>query len=92
MKYRLEDWAIITTEQNPLLAPKLLAKCLTGKLYNHPKFDDGVNVTTSAFTAQTDGCVVTNSGSIYELGAINPEYEELYPNTRTRLFDTLPKA
>ena len=37
-----------------------------------------------------DGCVVTKSGSEYELGDANPNYEAAYPNAKERLLAVVP--
>ena len=42
-------------------------------------------VTTSPITAVEGGIATTLSGSQYELGEVDPQYEAAFPNARERL-------
>ena len=43
-------------------------------------------VTTSSIISNADGKITTVSGSVYELGDVDPEYEKVYPNAAERIF------
>lgn len=79
----IQNWSLVFS--NPYNAPEIQTPSLHGKVFGHPKFEDGSNVTTSAVVGITeDGKIKTYSGSEYELGEVDPKYEELFPNTRER--------
>ena len=81
---RLEQWSIINTG-SPYAGPELVSQRLHGRVYGHPRFDDGEWVTTSPIKAVEDGVVTTYSGSQYELGEVDPQYEVAFPNAHERL-------
>ena len=81
---RLENWSIIL-KGNPYTAPELMTKHLHGNVYNHPKFLDGTEITTTEIKWIGLTTIITASGSEYEIGAVNPEYEAAYPNAYARL-------
>lgn len=90
---RLEQWAVTYsagTIMDPYKAPELYHKGLCGAVYNNPEFNDGEIITTTRLVKierQEDGKVLatTRSGSVYELGEVNPLYEEFHPNSLERL-------
>lgn len=87
---RIEEWAVVTTNLNPYAAPETQTQRLGGKVFGHPKFGDGQDVTTSSIRGKNaSGEVVTKSGSVYELGEIDPSYEEAFPDAKNRLLDSL---
>ncbi len=87
---RIDDWAVITPI-DPYVAPETQTQCLNGRVFGHPRFDDGHFVTTSSICGKNNkGEVVTSSGSAYELGPINTSYEVAFPGARERLLDSLP--
>ncbi len=86
---KLENWALVST--NPYLAPEASKLLLTGNVYNHPKFKDGESVTTSPIDRLENDFIITYSGSKYELGEIDPQYEKLFPNAKERLFNSLKR-
>lgn len=68
---KLECWSM---SRNPFHAPELGTERLQGKVYGHPKYEDGVSILT-AFIKSVDGKVVTtSSGRIYLLGEPDPKY------------------
>jgi len=78
---RIENWSIIFDgKSDPYQAPELRHSCVMGKVYNHREFKDGHNIITSTIDKVEKGCIITQSGSNYELGEINPKYLETYPN------------
>jgi len=63
---------------------------LHGNVFGHPRFADGHPVTTSRIVGKnSDDTVVTYSGNVYELGEVDPAYEEMFPNARDRVIGTL---
>lgn len=87
---RIEEWAVVHPP-NPYAAPETQTQSLHGRVFGHPKFKDGQRVTTSSIQGKnTSGEVVTKSGSSYELGEIDPTYEQEFPDAENRLLDSLP--
>lgn len=86
---RLENWSLV---DEPYSAPEENRIRLAGTVYDREGFQDGEKVITSRPKQVTeDDKVVTFTGSIYELGEVDPEYEKLYPNARERLLSSLKK-
>ena len=78
---KLENWSIVDRHnQNPDLAPECLYKFLCGECFGHPHHTDRKIVTTSIVIAlqgsfKTNNLIATTkSGSVYELGTIDPKY------------------
>lgn len=85
---RLESWRV-TGGNDPYTAPELHTLHLQGLVYGHSMFDDGCPVLTTPIVSVSDERVVTKSGSVYELGAVDAMYEDQFPNARERLFSVL---
>lgn len=83
---KLENWSVVVLDFSPYTAPEALPKGLHGFVYGNPKFADGDEVTTTAIVGTREGRVLTRSGSEYELGEVDPDYEAQFPNARSRVF------
>ena len=81
----LENWAVVMLQTAPYQAPEQAACALSGQVYGHPCFPPGEFVTTSPIVKVEDACVLTRSGSRYELGEPAADYEAAYPNAKQRL-------
>lgn len=82
---RIEDWAFVYRPNNFLDLPELRGHRINGRVYGHPRFDDGEYVTTSPVMGiDSDENVVTYSGTRYQLGVVREEYEYEHPNARER--------
>lgn len=82
----LQNWGVVYLRYDPYLAPELRGQALCGT-----RVEDGKTITTSRIVGKTvDNDIVTNSGSIYELGAVDPVYEEMFPNALDRFVKSLP--
>jgi len=81
---RLENWSV-GSNASSYTAPELVSLRLHGNVYGHPRFDEGEEVTTSAIDKIDGDVVVTRSGSRYELGEVDPEYEKIYPDAKAKL-------
>ena len=77
---KLENWAVITKDVSPYLAPELRKPCLTGNIFDDDRFVDGTIITTSAITDIDQRKIRTKSGTIYELGKVKPEYQKQFPD------------
>ena len=88
---RLENWSVVFSDNDPYLHPELQTLSLCGNVFNHPRFKDGKRVTTSSIKGFDGELIMTSSGSKYELGEIDPEYEKLYPDAKNRLLNSLKK-
>lgn len=83
---RIEQWAVVVLPgQSVFMAPECRANALHGFAYGHPRFADGEEITTSALVGVEDGKIRTKSGSVYELGEVDPKYEAEYPGARERI-------
>jgi hypothetical protein len=85
----LKNWSLIVRYKDPYSPPEEWTTCLHGNVYEHPRFDDGKEITTSSIEGKVGDKVKTHSGSLYELQDIDPEYEKIYPNAKERLLKTL---
>lgn len=86
VKYKLNNWAVVSA-YNPYLAPELQRQCLMGV-----RESDGKTVVTSRLVGQYEGKVITSHGSQIELGEPRLDYEDEFPGSKKRLFDTLPQC
>ena len=87
---RIENWAIVTLAAEFHLAPEMQNALLQGQVFGHPRFNDGHVVMTSSIVGKNDkNEILTHSGSVYELGEINPTYESQFPNARKRFLNSL---
>jgi hypothetical protein len=88
---RLENWAVVFRPSgDPYKAPEQLPQCLNGNVYDHQKYPDGKQITTSRIKGRRGGRVVTQTGSVYSLGKIDPNYAKAFPDAETRLMNSLP--
>ena len=88
---RIEEWAIISLPVDPYSAPEMnVDLSLSGEAFGHPRFKDGHRIATSPILGKNkDDCVLTLSGSAYELGNVDAEYEKQFPGARERLLNSL---
>jgi len=87
----LENWSVVTNNSDPYTPPECRTQHLHGLVFGHPRFKDGLDVTTSEIINIEDGAIRTRSGSLYHLGRVEPAYEKAYPNARKRLIWSLEK-
>lgn len=88
---RLERRSVGNHNPDPYCPPEYQQPALHGKVFGHHRKADGTEVTTSPITGIETGCVKTESGTLYELGEVDPAYEETYPNAREKLFKAYSK-
>jgi hypothetical protein len=88
---RLENWYVGPCIADPYKAPEQLEFRLHGNVYDDYRFFPGELIHTSAVKGKQGNLVVTNSGTRYELGVVDPNYEKAYPQARERVFATLPE-
>jgi hypothetical protein len=86
---RLENWSLIASPDSPYEAPELKTAHLLGKVFNHHRFKDGELVRTSALQGRIADLILTASGSLYELGEPDENYDALYPDVKNRLMKNL---
>jgi hypothetical protein len=86
---KINNWALVQNPFSMYEAPELVKIKLSGTVTGHPSIDDGKWITTARIkeiTLQEDRLVCrTASGSEYELGEVDPEYEAAFPNAAARL-------
>lgn len=88
---QISDWAVVFRPEERYDAPELRRQYLNGAVRNHPVQADGKWVTTSAIVGKQDGMVLTESGTLYQLGGVRADYEKQFPNAAERLLGTLPE-
>ena len=76
-------------EVDPYTPPELVKNYLAGFVFGDSRRDDGTDITTSRIIGKRNGSVVTRSGSEYELDDVDPKYEELFPDAKNRLLNSL---
>lgn len=64
---KLERWSVVQGEPNPYKPPEQMGPCLKGDL-------DGHEIVTSPIIKAEGLLITTFSGSLYELGEIEPGY------------------
>lgn len=82
---RLENWSVVEDLSDPYMAPELRAR-ISGKVYGNPKFKDGTVILISRAVGRVGNDILTQSGSRYELGDVDPEYEKIFPDAKNRIF------
>lgn len=73
---RIEGWAIVYDREDGYTPPELNRRCLKGEVYGHPRKANGETVKTSPIVSVDGLHVLTNSGSLYLLGAPRAEWIE----------------
>jgi hypothetical protein len=86
---KLERWFVVSKSGITVGPSERDPVCLYGVVHGHPLHIDGKEVRTSRLVASDGDCVVTRSGSAYELGEPHPLYEADYPNSKRRLLASL---
>ncbi len=85
---RIDNWSVTAKGIfDPYQPPEVKSHRLFGIVLDHPKHPGVKHITTSPIIAvnPVQGTVLTHSGSLYELGTVDPDYEAAYPNARNRL-------
>jgi len=62
---QIRDFALIK-RQDPYVAPERQANVVGGKIYNHPRVDDGKGIQTSQ-VQKVEGRIVHTRNSVYRL-------------------------
>lgn len=88
----LNNWSVTSFEQDAYTAPELRRFHLQGNVIEHPDFEDDHHITTSRIVGKRGDCIVTRSGTIYELGNVDEKYEQLYPDAKRRLLSSLKEG
>lgn len=76
---RIDNWSIVSMDGSPYQPPETKSKHLRGNVFGNDLFTDGSKITTSRIIEFKDGFAITHTGSRYELGYIDPDYLEEYP-------------
>jgi hypothetical protein len=71
---RIEQWSVQYAICSAYTAPERRGMKIVGLLVDHPLRPDGTRVKTSRVVSATGRTVRTQSGSVYELGDIDPAY------------------
>jgi len=70
---RLEEW-VLELAGDPYQPPEQQVRYLSGKVYGHPKCEDGRSVRTSVVIETNGRLVTTQSGTVYQLGRVDASY------------------
>jgi hypothetical protein len=92
MVMKLEHWRVVSRFDLTLPSPDKKPIHLQGIVAGHGIIPDGRQVTTSRVLSRRGDKVVTRSGSEYELGRPDRQYERLYPNALERLLGALDSS
>lgn len=71
---RMEDWVVCPTINNVYIPPEQAGQSIKGKVYGHPRFEDGESVCSSRIVNVCGRVIHTESGSVYVLGEPNADY------------------
>jgi hypothetical protein len=74
----INGWSI-TSPADPYIPPEMLPISIHGAVTGHPHFDDGAKITTSRIVEANGRIVMTQSGSTYILGDVDPGYLAYLP-------------
>jgi hypothetical protein len=85
----LNDWVIVCLDTNPYLPPEARMPALNGCVFGHTRFVDGIRVTTSPIKSRIGDVIETESGTVYALGSVDPDYEKQHPNARERVLNSV---
>lgn len=73
---KIENWSVSYSKSaNPYYPPEVVPKALCGKVYGHPKKEDGSYVRTTGVVDGEKNRVETYN-TIYILGKVDPNYVE----------------
>jgi hypothetical protein len=86
---KLECWSVVCYLP-PYQAPEQGIGLLRGIVFNHPKKKDREVILTSTVKGKRENKIVT-CNTVYELGEVNPQYEEKFPNAFERVLKCLPE-
>ncbi len=89
---RLEHWSLRSRPYGRWESPEEKGVCLFGHVVGHPLHQDGKEVLTTSILHFGVDCIVTKSGSEYQLGTVDPDYERRYPRALQRLLKVLDKC
>lgn len=74
---KLENWSVVSYPTNPFQAPKLWPRCLAGRIYGDPRFEDGMNVSTSTLQAlDVKARTAKTRNTEYQLGEPSDDYKQ----------------
>ena len=80
-RVRIEDWSTTSSGQDHV-HPELRDRSLHGKVYGHPSFDGGECITSSSLVSMDlKNKLAESRNTIFELGAIDPEFEKYCEET-----------
>ena len=82
---KLQHWSLRSRTLGEWQSPEQNGVCLFGLVAGHARHQDGKEVMTTPVMRCQANCVVTRSGSAYELGLADPAYELCYPGALQRL-------
>jgi len=90
---RIENWSIMIHDSwnQEYQTPELFKSSWLGKIYDHPDHEDGECIITSSIKGFERNCILTASGSKFEIGKINPRYLDKYPNILDLLYSKFSK-
>jgi hypothetical protein len=71
----LQDWSLQVFPENSYQAPELWPSRLVGKVYGHPKFQDGEQVTTGPIINKIDDETYETHNTIYKVGLKDISYQ-----------------
>lgn len=91
---RIHNWSTTVRGIGPYSPPELGGLALMGRITGHsnPDVGKGPVSITSIIVGKRNGKVVTESGTEYALGLIDPVYEDEFPGAHRKLLDQLEEV
>jgi hypothetical protein len=73
----IKNWSVNQVNNNKYSAPEITNLCVTGNIFNHPKFDNYTLISTSAVKDTEGKIITTKSGNKYYIdGPPSIEYND----------------
>ena len=83
---KLENWFVISCSDNPFQDSKILPRWLVGDIYGDPRFEDGMNVTTSDLQIlDVKARIAKTRNTEYQLGEPSEDYKQYCKNNNIEL-------
>lgn len=73
---RIENWSVGDHPDDWHIPPEVRPRVLRGVVYGHPRKPDGSRVRTNNIVKSVGRFVETASGTVYQLGEVDPEYDK----------------
>lgn len=85
---RLEEWYVVRIPNNGNVSLHL-----GGKVFGHPRFEDGREITTSSIISyDEESGIVGSKNTRYQLGEVDKDFAKQCPNAKQQLLEATRKS